>query len=69
MQKLIEFKNMEVKQIEFKPLIFRLYKINYNWNKDFDNTYIETKSNYITFKNKYELDQNIYHANRIIDLK
>jgi len=52
MQKLIEFKNMEVKQIEFKPLIFRLYKINYNWNKDFDNTYIETKSNYITFKNK-----------------
>jgi len=27
---------MNLKQIEFKPFVFRLYKINNEWNKYFD---------------------------------
>ena len=37
MQKLISFDNMELKLIEYKPLIFRLYKAIDSWNKDFEN--------------------------------
>ena len=36
MIKLIEFKNQNVKLIEFKPLINRLWHINNDWNKYFD---------------------------------
>jgi len=35
-QKQITFTGMNLKQIEFKPFVFRLYKINNEWNKYFD---------------------------------
>jgi len=37
MIKLIEFKNQNVKLIEYKPIINRLWNVIDNWNKDFKN--------------------------------
>lgn len=55
MQKLIEFKNMEVKQIEFKPLIFRLYKIN-----QYNSRIFKSEKDKLSELNKYYQFNSIY---------
>ena len=56
MQKLIEFKNQNVKLIEFKPLIFRLYKINQYNSRIFksEKKKLSELNKYYQFKPIYE---------------